>query len=358
MKATVGLLLTLSVPPSLLAQAAVSPSHPANDAFSTPSFVLHDVKRKVEKPKAVLGPMKDDGAGHTTGSIAFFGGSSLIQVLSLAFSGDGRLLAVGSTPGIVDVWNVDTRKIVRSFVGGTSVALSSDGRWLAKDGKGIEVVDLSSGKTGINIPWSGATIERLSFDPAGKLLLVSSNGKDDKVFELTQGHLVAELTNTRFAQFSLDGALVVGADYKHLVIWDTKTWTQVHDFPNGPEYVTAIAVSPRNDLVVVGGPKTARLRRIDSGVDVTQVSGGYTNFAGFNKTGAPIFIYAGPGLTILNSEGKIECSGSISDSRTFALSPDGRWVATGTVGRLTDVQVWNVDSLVQDCGGRTSVSSP
>ena len=45
-----------------------------------------------------------------------------IEVSSLSFSRDGKLLAVGSTPGIVDLWDVENNKKLRSFQGGSSVS--------------------------------------------------------------------------------------------------------------------------------------------------------------------------------------------------------------------------------------------
>ena len=64
----------------------------------------------------MLSPMKTEN-GKTTGSFAVYGGPSLAQVLGLSFSGDGKLLAVGSTPGLVDVWDVDKRSKLRSLKG-------------------------------------------------------------------------------------------------------------------------------------------------------------------------------------------------------------------------------------------------
>lgn len=113
-----------------------------------PSFVLHDKDLRPEKPHTVLG---------SDGSFSVRGGTSMVEVSALAFSADGKLLAVGSTPGIVDVWNVETRKKIHAFKGGTAVALSSDGRILEKDGNGIEIIDLPSGKVKRTIPWSSGT---------------------------------------------------------------------------------------------------------------------------------------------------------------------------------------------------------
>ena len=194
-----------------LGQSISSSAHERSFDLPKPLFMLHDEKLHPQKPHTVLG---------SNGSFAVYGGTSMIQVSSLSFSADGNVLAVASTPGIVDVWDVDARRKIGSFRGGTSVALSADGHWLAKDGNGIELVDMTSGKVQKTIPWPGDsdhTVRGLSFDPAGRWLLVATNGLDLKVFDVTTGSLLATLANTRRGAFSSDGSLVVGGDYRHLV---------------------------------------------------------------------------------------------------------------------------------------------
>jgi len=234
---------------------AESPS--SQTAFPKPDFVLHDAKRKEEKPRVVLGPMKTDSSGKATGTFAVYGGSSLIQVSSLSFSGDGKLLAVGSTPNVVDVWDVENRTKLRSLNAGTSVALTPDGSVLATDGKGIQLFDVSSGKLK-TISWTGGTIWRLSFDNSGTRLLVRANGENDAVFDTNSGQRVTTLTNTQEAQFSHDGSLAIGGNAKHIIEWNTKDWSQVRDLPNGPDYLTRFAAYPEKDLIVVGGSRSAR----------------------------------------------------------------------------------------------------
>ena len=104
-----------------------------------PSFVLHDKNLHPEKSHTTLSP---------NGSFTISAGTSIIEVSSLSFSADGKLLAVGSTPGIVDVWNVETKQKLRAFKGGTAVALSPDEQILEKDGNGIEIIDMATGRKG------------------------------------------------------------------------------------------------------------------------------------------------------------------------------------------------------------------
>jgi hypothetical protein len=99
-----------------------------DEAFPPSDFILHDANRKEEKPRTVLGPMSTDKNGKVTGSFAVYGGLP-VQVSSLSFiSADGKLLAVGSTPGIIDIWDVEKRQKIRSFDYGATVALAPDGR--------------------------------------------------------------------------------------------------------------------------------------------------------------------------------------------------------------------------------------
>lgn len=320
---------------------AVQSSH---DGFPQSDFILHDPKFRTEKPRIVLG---SDGKGGTT--FAVYGGTDMVQVSSLSFSGNGSLLAVGSLPNIVDLWDITKRKITRSFKGGTQVALSFDGKKLAKDGDGIEVVDVTTGKVEIHIPWNGGTVKRLSFDPQARWLLVSANGDDDRVFDVSDGRLLAELKNTQQACFSRDGSLIIGGNARHLITWSTQDWTKRSDLPNGPDYVVTIAADVDRDLVVVGGPKTARLLRLSSGEEIAKVGTGYTNFAGFNRSGTLIFDYPDTGFGVWDVSGKRYCLEPDLGTNVVALSSDDRWLAIGTSHKSTDVMIWSLRNILTGC---------
>ncbi len=302
--------------------------------------------------------MSTDTQGRTTGSGTVYGGTSLIQVSSLSFSNDGRLLAVGSTPNIVDIWDVDKRQKIRSFDYGSTVALSPDGRRFATDGRDVRVWDVESGKLLKSMKWSGGTIWRLAFDNTGTRLLVGANGKEDTVFDVTTGQLLAVLKNTQEGQFSRDGSLVVGGNGKHLIVWSTKDWSLIRDLPNGPDYVTRFAVRPENDLVVVGGPKSARLIRLSSGEDIAKVGEGYTNFAAFDQSGSLVLTYVSSGFAIWDATGKRLCGASDIGNGTMALSANDRWLASAPVGKITDVTIWDAQALLRTCGTRASTNNP
>jgi WD40 repeat protein len=286
----------------------------------------------------------------------------MIEVSSLSFSADGKVLAVGSTPGIVDVWNVETKQKLRAFKGGTAVALSPDAQILEKDGNGIEIIDMSSGKVKRAIPWSSGmgsedhTIQSVSFNPSGTQILVASNGQDLKVFDVGNGALLATLTNTKRGTFSPDGSLVIGGDYRHLMTWNTTKWEVARDLPNGPDYVTAIAADPAKDIQVIGGPKSARLLKLTTGAQLGLVGDAFTTFAAISNTGWLILTYTSHGFGIWDATGRLRCLKPGSNYSTMAVSPDNRWLAAAPSNQLTDVAVWDLTELIADCASDTAVS--
>jgi WD40 repeat protein len=358
--------ICMIVLPALLLAQEKAAAPQAAKSFPEPDFILRDKDLKPQKSGVVLGPMESDGKGGTKGSFAVYGGPSMIQVGSLSFSSDGNTLAVGSTPGRVDIWDVENRTKLLTLAGGSTLAVSRDGHFLAKYGNGIEICDVGTGKLVRRIPWSLSTstpgvqrtIKELEFNASGSLLEVSSNGENDLVFDVSSGQLVATLTSTQQGQFSRDGTTFVGGNAKHLIAWSAKDWTKISDVPNGPDYVTQIAAFPEKDLAVVGGPKNARLVRLSSGEEVAKVGTGYTNFAAFSQDGTLVFTYSSSGFGVWDTSGKQYCYKEDLGNGTVALSADGRWLAGAMVNGGTSVAIWNLTSALGVCGAPAPVKSP
>jgi len=347
----------LFLPCLLFAQNQPIVTEDSAKPFPGPDFVLGDKDSKPAKSGVVLGPMESDGKGGTKGTFAAYGGASLGYVGSLSFSGDGKVLAVGSTPSRVEIWDVDSQRKVKTLRGSNTIALSSDGRLLAEDGNGIELWDVATGKLEKRIlrelktlePGVQNTIRSMTFNPAGTLLDVTANGEADSVYDVITGQLLATLKHAQGSQFSRDGALLIGGNAKYLAVWSTKDWTKVREVPNGPGYITQIAASPEKDLVVIGGPNGARLLRLSSGEEIARVGSGYTNFAAFNQSGTLIFTYSKSGFAVWDASGKLYCSREDFGNGTVALSSDDRWLAAAPVNGGRSVMVWNVQNALNSC---------
>jgi WD40 repeat protein len=200
------------------------------------------------------------------------------------------------------------------------------------------------------------TIQSVSFNPRGTQILVASNGQDLKVFDVSDGALLATLTNTKRGTFSPEGSLVIGGDYRHLMTWDATKWEVVRDLPNGPDYVTAVAADPAKDVQVIGGPKSARLLKLMTGAQLALVGDAYTTFAAISNNGLLIFTYTSNGFGIWDATGRLRCLKPGNSYSTMAVSSDNRWLAAAPSNRLTDVAVWDLTELVAACSRYTAVS--
>lgn len=117
------------------------------------------------------------------------------QVLSVAFSSDGRRLVSGGQDTTMRLWDVETGKELRCFRGHTAsiccVALSPDGRyalsgsgWLTKDGKfpGLDhtarLWDVETGEELRRFPGHKAWVTSVAFSPDGNRALTGCGNAD------------------------------------------------------------------------------------------------------------------------------------------------------------------------------------
>jgi WD40 repeat protein len=141
-----------------------------------------------------------------------------LNVFSLAFSPDGRLLASGGWLGLLKVWNLETGD-VRTFTGLKSkidsVAFSPDGKVLAAGSqeKVIKLWDVAAGTELHTLTGHTDGVQSIAFSPDGRLLAsscapldyFSSQTKDTsiKLWDLTTGREVRSLIGHSSAVFSL-----------------------------------------------------------------------------------------------------------------------------------------------------------
>ncbi len=312
------------------------------------TFALRDKTEAEPTSTVVLGPPHSDDRGRPTGTVAVYGGPSSAQIFSIAMDAAGKLLAAGGTAGRVDLWDPENRRLIRSFQAGSHVTLSKDGKTLVTGGESIQIWDVASGELKRRIPWDGDDIWQLSLDPSETRLLVSANRQDDCVFDLSTGQKIATLARTRYGQFSRDGALIVGGNKEHLNVWNTNTWEQVKDFPN-TEAVWQLAAIPEKNLAILGGLKTTRLVRLDTGGEVAKLGDGRANFVAFHPNGSVFFTYAGNGFIVWDMTGKPLCTRRHLGNGHTALSGNGRWLAAAQVG-ARELFVWDVDQVLRECG--------
>ena len=128
---------------------------------------------------------------------AFSVGGEWIHILSVAFSPDSKLLAAGTALGIVMLWDVQTGQLRASFKGHTAVvgslAFSPDGKTLATASSDwtVKLWDVVTGQERLSLKGHKGSVNSVTFAPDGNTL---ATGSDDGTVKLWRAATDEEAT--------------------------------------------------------------------------------------------------------------------------------------------------------------------
>jgi WD40 repeat protein len=287
------------------------------------------------------------------------------EVLSVAFSRDGKLLASSGGDNSVRLWDVASHRQVGSPLTGhtsrvSSVAFSPDGKLLASSGveDSVRLWDVASHRQ-VGVLSSSGTGGFLSVasSPDGKLL--ASGGVDGSVrlWDLASHRQVGSPL-TRYTDgvlsvaFSPDGETVASGGVDGSVrLWDVASHRQVGSRLTGHSgRVSSVAFSADGDILASSGDDSVRLWDVARHRQVGELSTSHTGgvlWATFSPDGKTVASGGVDGSVRLWDVASHRQMGSRLTGHTgrvssVAFSPDGKLLASSSWDN--SVRLWDVSS--------------
>ncbi|MBX7133085.1 MAG: AAA-like domain-containing protein [Fimbriimonadaceae bacterium] len=279
------------------------------------------------------------------------------NVLSLAFSPNGGLVATGSMDGTAKVWDAETGKELLTLKGYPgdiySVAFSPDGKRIATastDGT-ARVWDVQTGRKLFTLNGHVAALVSVTFAPDGRRLATASHDGTAKIWDAGTGKELLTLKGHRgqvwSVAFSPDGQrLATASQDKVAKVWDTHTGKELLTLKGHGGEVWTVTFSPDGKrLATASYDKTAKIWNSESGREELTLLG--------HRVGLICVTFSpdGKNLATCSLDGclKLWDARSGQDLLTLrgqyyaAFSPNGQRLVTAS-GENT-VNLWVVDSL-------------
>ena len=282
----------------------------------------------------------------------------LTNILSIAFSTDGQLLATGDVNGEIRLWQMPDGKLLLNFQGHAgwvnSVSFSPDNRILssASSDQTVKLWNVSEGKCLKTLEGHNQRVRSVTFSPDGTTLASGSSDRTVRLWDANTGKVLQILSGHASyiwsIKFSPDGTILAsGSEDKTVKIWDISAGKCLKTLEGHALWVRSVAFSPDGKtLGSVSGDRTLKLWNISTG-ECFQTLEGHTQRVrdlAFSPDGSIIVTGGGDHTLRLWDFSTGRClktlHGHSSRLSSVAFSPDGTIIASAGEDRA--VKLWEV----------------
>lgn len=300
-------------------------------------------------------------------------------ISDVVFTPDGQQLVSASHDKTIRVWDLATGKTTRTIRGEAEVgnpgkiyamALSPDGKWLAaggylaryaersppveQDAYKIRLFDFASGKLVALLEGHEQVVTSPAFSPDGQRLISGSGDNTAIIWDVAARRplfrLLGHDAEVRAVAFTADGTkAVTGAFDNDLRLWRVSDGGEIAQLRGHRDKVSALAVAA--DGTIASGDLSGEIRLWDGDTGALRkilVDGSETTSLSFSPDSRLLLsaVISSSGrcchvYDLASSEETASYAGHEHFAFAAAISPDGRWAATGG-GPTDDINLWDL----------------